>query len=325
MARYGITYEEVADAADQVLRQGQNPTMQAVRDLLGTGSFATLSKHLNTWKSARLMSAVREAPQSVIPSDKVTRAVESVWEQMNNQAQAEIDKIREETEQKIVHIEEEKELLRTEKEALQESFEKAKLKINHLETDDQLRQAELIDVQKQNAVFEVKLRQSEADLKRFQEDAQKHVKELEHNYQEIISYLKTQLEENKKYTRQETEQLRELLENQRQKFMVDNEHLKTAKEKTEKTVIKLEADLKNEEAKGKVAIEEAKGCKVDLKVSEQQLKESELLVASLKGEAAQKNAEVIKLNKKIEILEQKLEDSFKAIGSLKNRKKVNKS
>lgn len=47
MPRYGITYEEVVQAAEGLLQQQRNPTLESVREYLGdTGSFATLSNIL---------------------------------------------------------------------------------------------------------------------------------------------------------------------------------------------------------------------------------------------------------------------------------------
>ncbi|MBR9829320.1 MAG: hypothetical protein GYB41_11845 [Oceanospirillales bacterium] len=53
MARPGITYEEVAAAADALVAEGERPTINAVRDALSTGSPNTIHKHLTAWKVAQ--------------------------------------------------------------------------------------------------------------------------------------------------------------------------------------------------------------------------------------------------------------------------------
>lgn len=45
----GISYEQVAAAADVVMAEGQKPTIRAVRDRLGSGSLTTIHKHLEKW------------------------------------------------------------------------------------------------------------------------------------------------------------------------------------------------------------------------------------------------------------------------------------
>lgn len=49
----GISYEQVAQAADGLLAQGETPTLRAIRTELQGGSMGTLQKHLARWKAAR--------------------------------------------------------------------------------------------------------------------------------------------------------------------------------------------------------------------------------------------------------------------------------
>lgn len=51
MARGGITYTEVDEAARYLQGLGRNPTLDAIRERLGTGSRTTLAEHLKRWKS----------------------------------------------------------------------------------------------------------------------------------------------------------------------------------------------------------------------------------------------------------------------------------
>lgn len=58
MARIGITFEQVAAAADDLVGSGKSATIQAVREALGnTGSPNTIHKHLTAWRAARPQAA----------------------------------------------------------------------------------------------------------------------------------------------------------------------------------------------------------------------------------------------------------------------------
>ncbi len=46
MARIGIGYKDVSEAATRLMGQGRNPTVEQVRLLLGTGSSTTIRQ----WK-----------------------------------------------------------------------------------------------------------------------------------------------------------------------------------------------------------------------------------------------------------------------------------
>lgn len=50
MARKGVTYEQVVEAAKAIEAEGENPTIQRVLQRLGTGSPNTIHRHLRSWK-----------------------------------------------------------------------------------------------------------------------------------------------------------------------------------------------------------------------------------------------------------------------------------
>jgi chromosome segregation ATPase len=60
MARKGITYDEVALVADKLVLENNQPTIQRVREELGTGSPNTIHRHLSSWKETQ-PQAQREA------------------------------------------------------------------------------------------------------------------------------------------------------------------------------------------------------------------------------------------------------------------------
>lgn len=51
MARPGVTYSEVVQAAAELTGQGKNPTIEQVRLIIGNGSNSTLANHLRRWKA----------------------------------------------------------------------------------------------------------------------------------------------------------------------------------------------------------------------------------------------------------------------------------
>ncbi len=77
MARTGIIFEEVQNAAESLLGRGLNPTIQRVREVLGTGSNTTISEHLKTWQQQ-----LAEAPKMVLPPtipEAVMTALDGFW------------------------------------------------------------------------------------------------------------------------------------------------------------------------------------------------------------------------------------------------------
>jgi len=77
MARTGISYEDVRAAAETLLGRGLNPTIQRVRELLGTGSNTTISEHLKSWQQQ-----LAQAPKTVLPPtvpETVITALDAFW------------------------------------------------------------------------------------------------------------------------------------------------------------------------------------------------------------------------------------------------------
>lgn len=53
------TYEAVAQAADQIVSRHESPTIRMVRLMIGSGSFGTIAKHLETWRQNTRESAAQ--------------------------------------------------------------------------------------------------------------------------------------------------------------------------------------------------------------------------------------------------------------------------
>lgn len=67
MARTGVTFEQVVEAAKAIADDGENPTIQRVRLALGTGSPNTIHKHLRQWiaQSRPDKPAVLKLPEKI--------------------------------------------------------------------------------------------------------------------------------------------------------------------------------------------------------------------------------------------------------------------
>ena len=87
MAREGITYEQVAQVADKMVADGQQPTIRAVREALGTGSPNTVHSHLTAWRAAR-PQAQAQAPE--LPGELVLAIAQEI-ERAAARARSEIE------------------------------------------------------------------------------------------------------------------------------------------------------------------------------------------------------------------------------------------
>lgn len=86
MGRAGVTLLDVENAAQQLQGRGKTPTVDNIRELLGTGSKTTIIQHLKTWRSK-----TSEA-QGNLPTELIS-LVTGLWERLNEKAEQRITDI----------------------------------------------------------------------------------------------------------------------------------------------------------------------------------------------------------------------------------------
>lgn len=84
MARIGITYEDVQRAIDTLLQRQESPSVQKVREVLGTGSFTTISAHLREWRARR--EERKDVPPARSMPEPLRQLAEHLWEQAQETA-----------------------------------------------------------------------------------------------------------------------------------------------------------------------------------------------------------------------------------------------
>ncbi|MDX1655378.1 MAG: DNA-binding protein [Candidatus Competibacteraceae bacterium] len=84
MARPGITYQQVASTAESLTARGEIPSIQRIRQVLGSGSHTTIHEHLKRWQRQ-----LAESPRAALPPslpESLLPAVESLWQAAVEQA-----------------------------------------------------------------------------------------------------------------------------------------------------------------------------------------------------------------------------------------------
>lgn len=290
MARYGITYEEVAKAASTMIQQRQNPTVEKVRTSLGsTGSFATISKHLSTWRKQYFENQTNPSVvEEVVAPQEVSTVITSAWEQLNNQAKQQIEKIKQEYDEKLVVILQEKEQLQQVHDEAKSALEKERTQVNHLETDLKLKNKELIELRQQTATLEAELKSKNESFAALQSETRLLVTELQQIQAEFIRRTEEHQQQQRKSYEKDVQAWKALVENQRTEFMVKHAEVKTAKEKLEKINTELETKLQQQAIRYKDLQEQTRGLETDLSVIRQQKEEAEKQAITYKTECNHK-------------------------------------
>lgn len=99
MARAGVTYSDIANAAQAVRDRGHEPTVDRVREHLGTGSKSTIGPLLKRWREQN----GEAVDASGLPGDLV-EVVRSLHERLQRTAEERIDQARTELQPTILEL-----------------------------------------------------------------------------------------------------------------------------------------------------------------------------------------------------------------------------
>ena len=82
MGRAGITYTEVARAANELIEAGQTPTIERIRGHIGSGSYTTIAAYLKKWKAEHPTDQL--AKTEGIPPALIT-TIKEIWTQLTKE------------------------------------------------------------------------------------------------------------------------------------------------------------------------------------------------------------------------------------------------
>ncbi len=99
MSRPEIAYQEAAGAAIQLQGKDEYPTVDRVREILGTGSKSTIARYLKDWKS----KTGHILGSDGIPHELIS-IIKGLWERLQSESDKQIAQHQQEAEQKIIEI-----------------------------------------------------------------------------------------------------------------------------------------------------------------------------------------------------------------------------
>lgn len=98
MGRTGISYLDVSNAIATIQGHQKNPTVDSIREELGTGSRSTIAKYFTEWKSK---NGVKNTTESGIPTE-LQNLIQGLWEKVQSDADQKIQTHQEEANAEIL-------------------------------------------------------------------------------------------------------------------------------------------------------------------------------------------------------------------------------
>lgn len=106
MTRTGIDYDDVKQASVKLLSQGIAPSVQKIREVLGTGSNTTIAEHLKVWREDYAKKSIHHLPAS-LPKELIS-SLEVLWQTAMEQAENQLSAYKESLENEHEKIQQEK-------------------------------------------------------------------------------------------------------------------------------------------------------------------------------------------------------------------------
>lgn len=234
----GITSEDVALAAERIQEEGENPTIERIRILLGAGSNTTISKYLKIWRDNYPVTK----PSVKSPPDQVQAAVSAVWEKLQQETQTTIEVIKAEANDQVAAAQQEAELAKAAMLALKEEHEMLKVQHHALSAQKELLALDYKQLETDRKMLQERLEALEARHQEIKFLHEQQLKLLEGKHLAELDRLKLHAEQEVKLAQQLADTLKSHYEDARADSMNRLDKLNIENQKNQDSIKRLEAD-----------------------------------------------------------------------------------
>jgi chromosome segregation ATPase len=184
MGRTGVTYQDVSKAAAAIQAKGENPTIDRVREWLGTGSKGTITPLLKQWKHEQA-PFLKETPNALPPD--LLNLTHGLWLGMKQKADEVVEtektrfsQHRQRLEKSHLEVTQRLQETQTQKEELESALDALKAAHEALteQGQEQLRRIEYLTAQ--NSEQQQRIEANEATIVKLSEQSKLAYENLEH-------------------------------------------------------------------------------------------------------------------------------------------------
>lgn len=238
-----ITYEEVMQVAEKLLQQEDMPTIEKIRVELGTGSHSTISKHLKTWRSKKLLTQAGVHHIINMPPDPVNQAVAKVWQQLQEENHAKFNEIERAAAKKIQVALEDKELAQHECDRLLVDTQDLRGLLKEARQQNAELEKKQIDMNQSYAGMHAKLQTLEEAYQLFQRSSLENLAKIEQRYQHALAQSELKINEIEKSKNEMISVIKDNAENNRHQYIVEIENLKTSNKYLQKELFEKDKNI----------------------------------------------------------------------------------
>jgi chromosome segregation ATPase len=319
MSRPGVDYQTVKHAAVKLLSQGTAPSVQKIREVLGTGSNSTLAGHLKIWREEYATKEIHHLPANM-PKELIT-SLEVLWQTAMEQAQNQLAAYKQSLDNEQAVIQQAQQDAEKGMAELKQKLADISTCLENEVTEKQRLLTELAVVnerlEKKDNAFTAQKDHYEVRLKRVYEEKENsvtHNHQLQHEIKLWQEKLAAQVEQHQKLIAQQS-----ALQEQSEKRWLNL--IDQSNQATKETSKKLEALRHNSEMQIKKLNDKLTETQFDRHEKEAQLKVALAEIKGLKEAAKTLEAD----NVKVKSIVMKLKEDRELKNSVERPKKLQKS
>jgi chromosome segregation ATPase len=208
MGRIGVSYEEVATAAQEAQGKGKSPTVDNIRHIIGSGSKSTIARHLRDWRNQQ---GIARGSDGAIPSE-LLGLVKGLWERLRDtveqkgyEYQSESDEKVKEIQQQLTQSQQQYTFLQEQHHQLEEKWYQQTKAITELQSTLAFEQQEKAKITERAASQELHRQEQQNEIERLHQLLTHVQNNLEH-YQTTTQQLRQEQSLNMEKQRNEYEQ-----------------------------------------------------------------------------------------------------------------------
>lgn len=223
MARAGITYHHVEQAAIQLAAQSKIPTIETIRQILKTGSSTTIANHLRTWK-AKQSDVQRIATKEKIPENLIA-FIKDLWEQVMREADEQIAQVQQSATQETAELKQQLHTVTQENQQLQQQYHQAQHTLQKMVNEQLVQEQAIMRFQNEVTTLQTEIK----GLNDCLTEKQARLLELQTLHQQVQANLEHYRDAARAQRLQEQQQHEhqiKYLEQLTQQYLQDNNQLK---------------------------------------------------------------------------------------------------
>ncbi|MWJ28184.1 hypothetical protein GPM19_08190 [Halomonas sp. ZH2S] len=338
MARNGIQYPDVQEAIDTLLVRGDTPSVQRIREVLGTGSFTTISEHLRHWRSERELN--RDVPPPKGVPEVIVELATGMWREAQQTANDTLAHYRQDANQQVEKAQ------RQAQEASRQAADaeqRERALVEHLRHTEQRLEALSSELAQSETQRRQEQTEAEADKRKLAALAQQRdeaLQKLEYQAEQHHQIQTVQQQEYQQRLEQEEKRheaaearLMGLLDTTRQEQLSAQKSFQARYQQLEKRASSLQAVLSQQQAQQQVAIneEQTQHREARLALARQEekhgalMRENQQLITQLESQACELDAREKRLTAIEERWEAKLWHSLEGLQARMEERILEKS